>query len=35
MEEKVEKCLEDRGIGEIFLNRTAMACSVRLTNGTS
>jgi hypothetical protein len=26
----VEKSLEDMGTGEKFLNRTAMACSVRL-----
>ena len=29
IEEKVEKTLEDMGIGEKFLNRTAMACAVR------
>jgi hypothetical protein len=28
-EEKVGKSLEDMGTGEIFLNRTAMACAVR------
>jgi hypothetical protein len=28
-EEKVDKILEDMGTGEIFLNRTAMACAVR------
>jgi hypothetical protein len=28
-EQKVGKCLEDMGIREIFLNRTAMACAVR------
>ena len=30
IEEKVGKNLEDMGTGEIFLNRTAMACAVRL-----
>jgi hypothetical protein len=30
IEEKVEKSLEDMGTGEKFLNRTAMACAVRL-----
>ena len=30
IEEKVGKSLEDMGTGEIFLNRTAMACDVRL-----
>jgi hypothetical protein len=37
IEEKVGKSLEDVGIGEKFLNRTAMACAVRLriTNGAS
>jgi hypothetical protein len=30
IEEKVGKSLEDMGTGEIFLNRTAMACAVRL-----
>jgi hypothetical protein len=30
IEEKVGKSLEDIGIGEKFLNRTAMACVVRL-----
>jgi hypothetical protein len=29
IEEKVGKSLEDMGTGEKFLNRTAMACSVR------
>jgi hypothetical protein len=29
IEEKVGKSLEDMGIGEKFLNRTAMACAVR------
>jgi hypothetical protein len=29
IEEKVWKSLEDMGTGEIFLNRTAMACAVR------
>ena len=29
VEEKVEKSLKDMGIGEKFLNRTAMACAVR------
>ena len=29
VEEKVGKSLEDNGTGEIFLNRTAMACAVR------
>ena len=29
IEEKVGKSLEDMGTGERFLNRTAMACSVR------
>jgi hypothetical protein len=29
-EEKVGKSLEDMGTGEKFLNRTAMACAVRL-----
>ena len=29
IEEKVGKSLEDMGIGENFLNRTAMACAVR------
>jgi hypothetical protein len=29
IEEKVGKSLEDMGTGEIFLNRTAMACAVR------
>jgi hypothetical protein len=29
IEEKVGKCLEDMGIGEIFLNRTTMVCAVR------
>jgi hypothetical protein len=29
IEEKVEKSLKDMGTGEIFLNRTAMACAVR------
>jgi hypothetical protein len=37
IEEKVGKSLEDMDTGEKFLNRTAMACAVRLrlTNGTS
>jgi hypothetical protein len=35
IEEKVGKSLEDMGTGEKFLNRTAMACAVRSTNGTS
>jgi hypothetical protein len=30
IEEKVGKILEDMGTGENFLNRTAMACAVRL-----
>jgi hypothetical protein len=30
IEEKVAKTLEDMGTGEKFLNRTAMACAVRL-----
>jgi hypothetical protein len=30
MEQKVGKSLEDMGTGEKFLNRTAMACAVRL-----
>jgi hypothetical protein len=30
IEEKVGKCLKDMGTGEKFLNRTAMACAVRL-----
>ena len=30
IEEKVGKSLEDIGTGEKFLNRTAMACAVRL-----
>ena len=30
IEEKVGKSLEDMGTGEKFLNRTAMACAVRL-----
>jgi hypothetical protein len=30
IEEKVRKILEDMGTGEKFLNRTAMACAVRL-----
>jgi hypothetical protein len=30
IEEKVWKSLEDMGTGEKFLNRTAMACAVRL-----
>jgi hypothetical protein len=30
IEEKVGKSLEDMGIGENFLNRTAMACAERL-----
>ena len=30
IEEKVGKSLEDNGTGEKFLNRTAMACAVRL-----
>jgi hypothetical protein len=29
IEEKVGKSLKDMGIGEKFLNRTAMACAVR------
>ena len=29
IEEKVGKNLEDMGTGEIFLNRTPMACAVR------
>jgi hypothetical protein len=29
IEEKVGKSLKDMGTGEIFLNRTAMACAVR------
>jgi hypothetical protein len=37
IEGKLGKILEDMGTGENFLNRTAMACAVRLrsTNGTS
>jgi hypothetical protein len=31
LEEKVGKSLEDMGTGEKFLNRTAMACAVRLS----
>ena len=31
IEENVGKILEDMGAGENFLNRTAMACSVRST----
>ena len=30
IEEKVRKRLEDKGTGEIFLNRTAIACALRL-----
>jgi hypothetical protein len=30
IEEKVGKSLKDLGTGEIFLNRTAMACAIRL-----
>jgi hypothetical protein len=30
IEEKVGKSLEDMGTGKKFLNRTAMACTVRL-----
>jgi hypothetical protein len=30
IEEKVGKSLEDMGTGQKFLNRTAMACAVRL-----
>ena len=30
IEEKVGKILEDMGTGEKFLNRTAMACAVKL-----
>jgi hypothetical protein len=30
IEDKVEKSFEDMGTGEKFLNRTAMACAVRL-----
>jgi hypothetical protein len=30
IEDKVEKSLKDMGTGEKFLNRTAMACAVRL-----
>ena len=30
IEEKVGESLEDMGTGEKFLNRTAMACAVRL-----
>ena len=30
IQEKVGKSLEDIGTGEKFLNRTAMACAVRL-----
>jgi hypothetical protein len=30
IQEKVGKSLEDMGTGEKFLNRTAMACAVRL-----
>jgi hypothetical protein len=30
IEEKVKKSLEDMGTGEKFLNRTAMACAIRL-----
>ena len=30
IEEKVGKSLKDMGTGEKFLNRTAMACAVRL-----
>jgi hypothetical protein len=29
IEEKVGKSLKDMGIGEKFLNRTAMACALR------
>jgi hypothetical protein len=29
IEEKLGKSLEDMGTGEIFLNRTAIACAVR------
>jgi hypothetical protein len=32
IEEKLGKSLEDMGTGEKFLNRTAMACAVRLRN---
>jgi hypothetical protein len=32
IEEKVGKTFEDIGTGEIFLNRTAMACAVRSRN---
>ena len=37
IEEKVVRSLEDMGTGEKFLNRTAMACTVRsrIHNGTS
>ena len=31
IEEKVGKTLKDMGTGEKFLNRTAMACAVRLS----
>jgi hypothetical protein len=30
IEEKVGESLEEMGTGEMFLNRTAMACAVRL-----
>ena len=30
IEEKVEKNLKDMGMGERFLNRTPMACAIRL-----
>jgi hypothetical protein len=30
IEEKIGKTLEDMGTGEKFLNRTAVACAVRL-----
>jgi hypothetical protein len=30
IEEKVGKSLKDTGTGEIFLNRTAIACALRL-----
>jgi hypothetical protein len=33
LKEKVGKCLEDMGTGEKFLNRTTMACAVRLRIG--
>ena len=32
IEEKVGKSLKDMDTGEIFLNRTAMACAVKIKN---